>query len=90
MSTSKIALNEIQNQLKNMAENIIFKEKIERQNILTTMNTLVHQLTADQLISVINSINSPVALKFMIPAGTFGEARNVLFARIAALQPKKG
>lgn len=89
MASNNIILNEMQTRLKHLAENVVLEDKIVRQNSIIEMNSLVRNLSVDELITVINSIAMFPALKFLIPAGVYGDARIVLFARIAALQPRK-
>jgi hypothetical protein len=83
---SKIALGENQNRLKFLAENIVSQDKITRQNTLIEMTKINQQLSEAQQIDVIQSINMPPAIKFLSASGIRGDARIVLFARMAALE----
>ena len=68
--------------------NILLRSKIQRQADIIEMNGIVRTLTADQLIRVINSINVPQQLKFLIPAGAFASAREALIIRIGMLEER--
>ena len=86
---SKIALGENQNRLKFLAENISLQDKVTRQNTLIEMTKINQQLTEQQQIDVIQSINMPPAIRFLSASGIRGDARTVLFARMAVLEKEK-
>lgn len=75
-----------QQRLKQIADLIVLQDKIRRQNLIEEMKAIIRTLTAEQLIAVINAVDSPVALRFFVPSGAFGEARILLFARIELLE----
>lgn len=75
-----------QQRLRALADTIMLQSKLERQSRIKEMNGIIHTLSADQLIDVIKSINSLPALKFLIPAGAFGEARDFLITKMAMLE----
>lgn len=86
---SQETFNPIQKELREIATTIVFKPKSQRQVLIMQMNALIRQLSAEQLIAVIQSINEAPALRFLVPAGTFGSARDVLFNKIARLAERR-
>jgi hypothetical protein len=81
-----IALNPTQTRIKMLAETTILQDKTTRVNYINEMKGLIRQLTSAQAVDLVNAINSDVALNFLIPAGIFGDAREVLYAKKMKLE----
>ncbi|MGH9879281.1 MAG: hypothetical protein ACRD5H_16750 [Nitrososphaerales archaeon] len=83
---SQLNLHPIQQRVKNLAENIVLKDKIERRVMLDEIIQIVQQFTVAEQTQLIMSIEMAPALRFLAATGIRGSARTVLFARIVALE----
>jgi hypothetical protein len=77
-----------QQRLKKLAETAVLQDSITKQNYLIEMRDIVSDITLDQLKEVIRDIDSPVALKFLVSAGVYGEAHTLTFAKLQKLLSK--
>lgn len=83
---SSLGLNDVQKRVKELAEGIMFKTKIERRVILSEMTALNQQLTTDEQLQVVLAIDSAPALRFLAATGIRGDARDAMFAKLANLE----
>lgn len=81
-----MVLTEKQKLLKKLAETAILQDKIQRVNFIRQMHEIIQQITQDQLIEVINDIKAAPAMRFLIPAGVYDRARELVFTRLAVLE----
>lgn len=84
-----MALTTKQLRLKNLAEQAVLQESITKRVFINEMTDLIHEITLDQLKDVIRDTDSPVALKFLISAGVYGEAHTLIFAKLQRLTRPK-
>lgn len=84
-----MVLSEKQKLLKKLAETAVLQDKVQRVNFIKQMHDIIQEITQDQLIEVINSINAEPAMRFLIPAGVYDRARDLVFARLAVLQGQR-
>lgn len=69
--------------LQQIAEQIMLQDKVHRISLIEEMKALINAITQDEMTQVVKNISSPVALKFLIPAGVYGEPRQLLFLKLS-------
>lgn len=85
---SQVNLNPKQERIRQLIDTIIFKTKPERTVIIDEVTKLNQQITNDEQVEVVNSINESPALRFLAATGIRGDGRIALFAKLAALEKK--
>lgn len=84
-----MSLSTRQLRLKGIAETIMLELKPTRKVLIEEMKEIVSSLNSDQLIEVIKTIDSPIALNFLIPTGVHGEAQKFLFRKLSKKAEEK-
>lgn len=69
--------------LQDIAEKIVLQDKVHRISLIEEMKALINAITQDEMTQVVKNIMSPVALKFLIPAGVYGAPRQLLFLKLS-------
>ncbi len=83
---SSVQLNSIQARIKALAENVVLKDKVDRQPILHEITQLNQQISTDEQLQLVMAIDFAPALRFLAATGIRGDARAAMFARLAALE----
>lgn len=88
-SSTATTLSKQAQRLQDIAEKIMLQDKVHRISLIEEMKLLIRAITQDELTQVVRNISSPVALNFLIPAGVYGEPRQLLFLKLSNMAKAK-